>query len=107
MSLYDVIKRPIVTEKASALKAEANKIVFAVEKAANKIDIKNAVESMFEVKVTNVQTMVFRGKDKRVGRFQGRRQNWKKAVVTLAEGTDLDVFGVTPTGEAPPEAPQS
>jgi large subunit ribosomal protein L23 len=105
-SLYDVIKKPIVTEKASALKAEANKIVFAVDRQANKIDIKTAVEKLFEVEVTDVQTMVFRGKDKRIGRFTGRRPTWKKAIVTLKEGTDLDVFGVAPTGEAPPEPPQ-
>jgi large subunit ribosomal protein L23 len=100
-SLYDVIKRPLVTEKSSALKAEANKIVFEVDRQANKIDIKTAVEKLFEVKVTDVHTMVFRGKTKRVGRTAGRRQNWKKAVVTLAEGADLDVFGVNTT-EAPP-----
>ncbi|MBI1947794.1 MAG: 50S ribosomal protein L23 [Deltaproteobacteria bacterium] len=102
-SLYHVIKKPIVTEKASALKAEANKVVFAVDRRANKLDVKKAIESLFEVKVTDVQTMVFRGKHKRVGSSQGMRQNWKKAVVTLAEGTDLDVFGTMPTGEAPPQ----
>ena len=101
-SLYTVIKKPLVTEKASALKAEARKVVFAVDRRANKLDVKAAVEKLFEVKVTDVQTMVFRGKHKRVGSSQGMRQNWKKAVVTLAEGTDLDVFGTTPTGEVPP-----
>src|SRR5688500_166774 len=102
-SLYDVIKKPLVTEKSSALKAEANKIVFAVDQTANKIDIKNAVEKLFDVEVTDVQTMVFRGKHKRIGKFQGMKSTWKKAIVTLKEGTDLDVFGVAPTGEAPPE----
>ncbi len=99
--MYDVIRKPIVTEKASALKAEAGKIVFAVDRGAKKADVKNAVEKLFDVKVTDVRTMVFRGKYKRVGKFAGRRQNWKKAIVTLAEGTDLDVFGVLP-GEPPP-----
>jgi len=92
-TIYEVIERPIVTEKSSALKAEANKVVLAVATDANKIDVKTAVEKLFSVKVTGVNTMVFRGKDKRVGNRMGRRSNWKKAVVTLAEGTDLDVFG--------------
>lgn len=105
-SLYTVIKKPIVTEKASALKAEANKVVFAVDRAANKLDVKHAIEKLFEVKVTDVQTMVFRGKHRRVGAAMGQRQNWKKAIVTLAEGTDLDVFGTMPTGELPPPEPQ-
>ena len=100
-SLYDVIKKPIVTEKGSALKAEAGKVVFAVDRHAKKSDIRNAVEKLFDVKVTDVHTMVFRGKAKRVGKYAGRRQNWKKAIVTLKEGTDLDVFGTMP-GEAPP-----
>ena len=78
-SMYDVIKKPIVTEKGSALKAEAGKVVFAVDRHADKIAIKNAVEKLFDVKVTSVHTMVFRGKDKRVGKSTGRRKNWKKA----------------------------
>ena len=102
---YSVIVRPIVTEKTSALKAEANKVVFEVKKTANKIDVKTAIEGLFDVKVTDVSTMIMRGKDKRVGKSQGRQSNWKKAVVTLKAGTDLDVFGTTgPVGdEAPAE----
>lgn len=92
---YRVVVRPIVTEKTSALKAEANKVVFEVQKTANKIDIKNAIEGLFDVKVTDVSTMIMRGKTKRVGQTQGRQSNWKKAVVTLKAGTDLDVFGTT------------
>jgi large subunit ribosomal protein L23 len=91
--VYGVIVRPIVTEKTSALKAEANKVVFEVQKTANKIDVKNAIEKLFEVKVTDVSTMIMRGKEKRVGKWTGRRSNWKKAIVTLKAGTDLDVFG--------------
>lgn len=102
--VYNILKRPLVTEKSSALKAEANKVVFEVARDANKIEIRQAVEGLFEVKVENVQTMVVRGKPKRVGRSIGRRQNWKKAVVTLAEGADLDVFG-TVEGAEVPEAP--
>ena len=102
---YGVIVRPLVTEKSSALKAEANKVVFEVKKSANKIDVKNAVEGLFNVKVTDVSTMVVRGKHKRVGTSFGRKSNWKKAVVTLKEGTDLDVFGAQAPvgGEAPAE----
>jgi large subunit ribosomal protein L23 len=91
--VYGVIVRPIVTEKTSALKAEANKIVFEVQKTANKIDVKTAVEKLFDVTVTDVSTMIMRGKAKRVGKSFGRRSNWKKAIVTLKAGTDLDVFG--------------
>jgi large subunit ribosomal protein L23 len=91
--IHGVIHHPVMTEKSQALKSEANKVVLAVDKRANKIEIRQAVEQLFSVKVTGVATMVYRGKDKRVGRFQGRRSNWKKAIVTLKEGTDLDVFG--------------
>jgi large subunit ribosomal protein L23 len=103
---YDVIKRPLVTEKSSALKAEANKVVFEVARNANKIDIKNAVKALFGVTVADVHTMVFRGKNKRVGKSQGRQQNWKKAIVTLNEGADLDVFGTAFDVPAAPEAEQ-
>lgn len=92
--LTQVIKKPLLTEKASALKAEANKVAFKVDIKANKIEIRKAVESLFDVKVTSVSTMIFRGKPKRVGKSLGRRDNWKKAVVSLEPGTDLDVFGV-------------
>lgn len=101
--VYGVIVRPIVTEKTSALKAEANKIVFEVQKTANKIDVKTAVEKLFDVTVTDVSTMIMRGKAKRVGKSFGRRSNWKKAIVTLKAGTDLDVFG-SAGGDAGPEA---
>ena len=99
--LTKVIKRALLTEKASALKAESNQVAFEVDINANKIEVKKAVEKLFEVKVTDVRTMVYRGKNKRVGKFQGRRNNWKKAIVSVEPGTDLDVFGVemaTPPG---------
>lgn len=92
---YSVIVRPIVTEKSSALKAEANKVTFEVKKTANKIDVKTAIEGLFNVSVTDVSTMIMRGKNARVGQSQGRRSNWKKAIVTLKAGTDLDIFGTT------------
>jgi large subunit ribosomal protein L23 len=92
--IYRVIKRPVVTEKGSAMKAESNKVVFEIATWANKVEVRQAVEKIFSVKVTEVQTMNVRGKLKRVGKSIGRRQNWKKAVVTLAEGSDIDVLGM-------------
>ena len=102
-NIYHVLKCPLVTEKSSALKAESNKVVFEVSLDANKIDVKNAVEALFDVKVTDVHTMVARGKPKRVGKSVGRRQNWKKAVVTLHESADLDVFGNLDVPEVAPD----
>lgn len=102
-NLYGVILGPVVTEKTSALKAEANKVTFQVARDANKVAIKQAIEKLFEVTVTEVNTQVNRGKPKRVGRSIGRRQNWKKAVVTLAEGTDLDVFHAFDVPDVPAE----
>lgn len=92
--IYKVIRRPIVTEKATALKAEANKVVFEVASWSNKIEIRHAVEKIFSVKVNDVQTLRIRGKQKRMGSHVGMRQNWKKAVVSLAEGDDIDVLGM-------------
>jgi large subunit ribosomal protein L23 len=92
MKPADIIKRPIaLTEKAARLK-EDNKVVFEVALAANKIEIKSAVEALFSVKVTEVNTLVQRGKVKRLGRQLGKRPNWKKAVVTLREGDDIQFF---------------
>jgi len=92
MKPADIIKRPIaLTEKAARLK-EDNKVVFEVALAANKIEIKSAVEALFAVKVTEVSTLVQRGKVKRLGRQLGKRPNWKKAVVTLREGDDIQFF---------------
>lgn len=91
--MYKVIRRPIVTEKATALKAEANKVIFEVANWANKIEIRQAVEKIFSVKVDDVQTINMRGKQKRMGTHVGFKQNWKKAVVSLAEGHDIDVLG--------------
>jgi large subunit ribosomal protein L23 len=94
-NLHQVLRRPLVTEKSTALKADSNKVVFEVAPEANKKEIKQAIEKIFEVKVTGVNTSITRGKMKRVGRHIGFRKNWKKAVVTLEPGTDLDVFGIT------------
>ena len=92
MRLQDVIKRPIaLTEKATRLKAE-NKVVFEVAVGANKTQIRNAVEELFSVRVTDVNTLVQRGKPKRLGRRVTPRPNWKKAIVTLQEGDDIQFF---------------
>jgi large subunit ribosomal protein L23 len=92
MKAADVIKRPIaLTEKAARLR-EGNQVVFEVAIDANKIQIKSAVESLFAVKVANVNTLVQRGKPRRLGRIMGKRPNWKKAIVTLAEGSDIQFF---------------
>jgi large subunit ribosomal protein L23 len=92
MNLEHVIKRPIVlTEKATRLK-EDNQVVFEVDPRANKIQIREAVEAMFDVKVVGVNTLVQRGKVKRMGRRFAKRRNWKKAIVTLREGDDIQFF---------------
>jgi large subunit ribosomal protein L23 len=92
MKAADVIKRPIaLTEKAARLR-EGNQVVFEVALDANKIQIKSAVETLFAVKVADVNTLVQRGKPRRLGRMMGKRPNWKKAIVTLAEGSDIQFF---------------
>ncbi len=87
-----IILRPIVTEKGSAIRDRENKYLFSVVRDANKIEIKQAVESLFGVKVKSVKTMVMHGKVKRMGIFEGKRPDWKKAVVTLEEGQTIDLF---------------
>jgi large subunit ribosomal protein L23 len=92
MNPEHVIKRPIaMTEKATRLK-EANQVVFEVAIEANKIQIREAVEKLFDVKVTDVNTLIQRGKEKRMGRGVAKRRNWKKAIVTLREGDDIQFF---------------
>jgi large subunit ribosomal protein L23 len=92
MTPDQIIRRPIaLTEKAARLK-EGNQVVFEVALAANKIQIRHAVESLFEVKVVGVRTLVQRGKNKRMGRRLAKRRNWKKAIVTLREGDDIQFF---------------
>lgn len=92
--LHQILKRPLITEKSSQQKEVANVVAFEVARDANKIEIKQAVEKAFEVKVDSVNTVLMAGKVKRVGRNFGKRSNWKKAYVTLAEGHDIDLFGV-------------
>lgn len=87
----DVLKRPIITEKATAL-MEQGKYVFEVDRNANKTQIKQAVEQIFNVKVTKVNTIRQKGKLRRQGRTQGRTREIKKAIVTLAEGQSIPIF---------------
>jgi large subunit ribosomal protein L23 len=94
MTPESIIRRPIVlTEKASLLR-ESNQVVFEVARDANKVQIRDAVQLLFKVKVTNVNTLLMRGKDRRMGRGYGKLQNWKKAIITLKEGDTIEFFDV-------------
>ncbi len=90
--LREIIRRPLVTEKSTQAKEQANKVTFVVRRDANKIEIARAVEEVFGVRVLVVRTIRIHGKIKRVGMRQGRRPDWKKAVVTLQEGDRIDLF---------------
>jgi large subunit ribosomal protein L23 len=93
MKLEEVIIRPLaLTEKATRLKADYNQVVFEVARDANKIQIREALERLFKVKVLSVNTLVQRGKVKRVGRRELKRPNWKKAIVTLRKGDNIEFF---------------
>ncbi len=90
--LHDILIRPLINEKSSGLQASQNVYAFEVGETANKHEIKSAVERAFGVKVLEVRTIRMRGKTKRFGRFMGKRSNWKKAYVRLAEGDSLNFF---------------
>ncbi len=92
MNQYDVILRPIVTEKSSLMKEEGNQYVFEVARAANKIEIADAVEKLFKVKVVSVKVMNIEGKKRRLGRFSGKRPDWRKAVVKLSPKDKISFF---------------
>jgi large subunit ribosomal protein L23 len=100
-----IIKRPLLTEKGTRLKESGghgggeldpesikSQLLFEVARDANKIEIRNAVEKLWNVDVLSVRTAVVRGKEKRMGRFVGKRSNWKKAVVTIAAGQNVEFF---------------
>ena len=89
---HQIIRRALQTEKSSLMMAE-NKYVFEVDRRAGKSEIKKAVETLFKVEVAEVRTMTVRGKIKRMGRFSGKRPDWKKAIVTLVEGNSIDLVG--------------
>lgn len=92
MTSHEIIRRPLVTEKSTGMKETSNIIAFEVATGANKIEVKRAVEELFKVKVAEVRLINFQGKVKRMGRFAGRRRNWKKAYVRLAEGQQAPEF---------------
>jgi len=90
--LHEVLIRPIFSEKTTALQESGNVYTFEVGESANKLQIKNAVQAMFDVKVEAVRTVIMRGKTKRFGRYYGKRSNWKKAYIRLADGDSLNFF---------------
>lgn len=91
-SQFNMIRKPHITEKVLLLKEEHNKVVFKVGKETNKIELKNAIESIFKVTVDKIATINVKGKKKRQGRWEGKRADWKKAIVTLKEGDTIEYF---------------
>ena len=87
-----IVLEPIITEKTASRRDSANEVAFKVARDANKIEIRGAVEELFDVVVTDVRTMAVTGKLKRLGRFEGRRASWKKAIVKLKEGQTIDLY---------------
>ncbi len=92
MNQYDIIRRPIVTEKSSLMKEERNQYVFEVATSANKIEIAKAVEQLFKVKVMSVRVMNIEGKKRRLGRSSGKRPDWRKAIVKLSPKDKISFF---------------
>lgn len=91
-NIYQVLKRPVVTEKTTALRESVGNYVFEVATDANKIEIRQAIEKLFDVRVTDVRTSIVRGKFRRTRKGLGRKPNWKKAVVTLVDGDSIELF---------------
>jgi large subunit ribosomal protein L23 len=89
---YQILRRPLITEKSTTQKELQNKLFFEVDRRANKIEIKQAVEQIFKVNVLSVTTMNMDGKKKRVGRFFTHRPDWKKAMVTIKPGQRVEFF---------------
>lgn len=92
MDIYSVIKRPLITEKSTNARETENQYVFEVDKRASKIEIRNAVEKIFKVRVLDVRTINMRGKKKRMGGIAGRRNDWKKAVVDIPPGSSIEIY---------------
>ena len=89
---YDIIKKPLITEKTSIQKETSNQITFEVDRCANRVEIKKAVEKIFSVNVLGVRTMQVKGKKKKRGKVIGKRRDWKKAIVTLIPGDRIEFF---------------
>jgi large subunit ribosomal protein L23 len=87
-----IIIKPLISEKSTDFRAKEDKYAFKVDIKANKPEIKNAVEELFKVNVVGVHTMIIHGKVKRMGRFEGKRANWKKAIVSLKKGEKIEFF---------------
>lgn len=92
MRIQEIVRSPLVTEKSTTQREKGNVVTFEVDSRANKIQIKAAVEAQFKVKVADVRVARAHGKLRRQGRFAGRRPDWKKAYVRLAEGQKLELF---------------
>jgi len=92
MDIYNVIKEPHVAEKGNLQKELFNQITFKVDKRANKVEIKKAVERLFKTKVLDIKTLNIKGKTRRVGKNMGKRPDWKKAIVRLAPGEKVEFF---------------
>ena len=92
MDIYQVIKEPHITEKSNVQKEGTNQVSFKVHRRANKIEIRQAVETFLKTKVLEVKTMNVRGKRRRMGKSLGKRPDWKKAVVRLAPGENIEFF---------------
>ena len=92
MNVHEVIRKPLVTEKSNIGREECNLVTFAVDPRANKHEIRRAVEQLFDVNVLEVRTMRMPRKLRRVGKYAGRKPEWKKALVQLAEGQSIEFF---------------
>ncbi len=91
-TLYTVIRRPLITEKGMNVKETQNTLVFEVAEKATKTEVKQAVETLFKIKVENVRTAIIEGKERRRGKFTGYRPDWKKAYVRLKEGEKMPEY---------------
>lgn len=92
MNYHAIIKRPVISEKSTMQKEVSNQLSFEVDRKANRIEIKKAIESLFSVQVDAVRTLQIKGKYKQRGRIIGKRKDWKKAVVTLKPGERIEFF---------------
>ena len=91
MELHQIIRRILITEKSNSDREASNKYYFEVDRKANKVEIEQAVEKLFKVKVTDVRVFHVLGKKKRMGKVMGQKSSWKKAIVTLAEGSRIEI----------------
>ena len=89
---YGIIRRPLITEKTSIQKEQSNQVTFEVDRTANRVEIKRAIEKIFKVNVAHIRTMQVKGKTKQRGRIIGKRRDWKKAIITLLPGERIEFF---------------